>query len=78
MLSPISPYFSIATKFGNVYGVYGNVKLQPDLLAKYQEFVSGKLGQPAGRPVFFVFHGGSGSSVEDFQTAIGHGRQSQP
>jgi len=68
-LSPISPYFSIAAGFGNVHGVYqpGNVKLQPDLL------VSGKLGQPAGKPLFFVFHGGSGSSVEDFQTPIGHG-----
>ncbi|OIW24814.1 fructose bisphosphate aldolase [Coniochaeta ligniaria NRRL 30616] len=74
-LSPISPYFSIAAGFGNVHGVYqpGNVKLQPDLLGKHQEFVAKKLQNQDPKPVFFVFHGGSGSSVEEFQTAIGHG-----
>jgi len=74
-LSPISPYFSIAAGFGNVHGVYqpGNVKLRPELLAKHQEFVSNKLQAQDSKPVFFVFHGGSGSSVDDFRTAIGHG-----
>lgn len=74
-LSPISPYFSIAAGFGNVHGVYqpGNVKLRPELLAKHQEFVASKLQNNDPKPVFFVFHGGSGSSVEEFQTAIGHG-----
>jgi len=74
-LSPISPYFSIAAGFGNVHGVYqpGNVKLQPNLLGKHQEFVASKLQNKDPKPVFFVFHGGSGSSVEEFQTAIGHG-----
>lgn len=74
-LSPISPYFSIAAGFGNVHGVYqpGNVKLQPDLLGKHQEFVAKKLQNKDPKPVFFVFHGGSGSSVEEFRTAIGHG-----
>jgi fructose-bisphosphate aldolase class II len=74
-LSPISPYFSIAAGFGNVHGVYqpGNVKLQPDLLAKHQKFVAEKLKSDDKKPVFFVFHGGSGSSVDDFRTAIGHG-----
>ncbi|KAK4216083.1 fructose bisphosphate aldolase [Rhypophila decipiens] len=74
-LSPISPYFSIAAGFGNVHGVYqpGNVKLQPDLLAKHQAFVANKLGSTEPKPVFLVFHGGSGSSVEEFQQAIGHG-----
>ncbi|KAM7182746.1 fructose bisphosphate aldolase [Rhypophila sp. PSN 637] len=74
-LSPISPYFSIAAGFGNVHGVYqpGNVKLQPDLLAKHQAFVANKLGSTEPKPVFLVFHGGSGSSVEEFQKAIGHG-----
>ncbi|KAH8904412.1 fructose bisphosphate aldolase [Coniochaeta sp. PMI_546] len=74
-LSAISPYFSIAAGFGNVHGVYqpGNVKLRPELLGKHQEFVSQKLQNQDPKPVFFVFHGGSGSSVEEFQTAIGHG-----
>lgn len=74
-LSPISPYFSIAAGFGNVHGVYqpGNVKLMPDLLAKHQAFVASKLGSSDPKPVFLVFHGGSGSSVDEFQTAIGHG-----
>ncbi|KAK4178218.1 fructose bisphosphate aldolase [Triangularia setosa] len=76
-LSPISRYFSIAAGFGNVHGVYhpGNVKLQPELLDKHQKFVSSKLKLDDGnsKPVCFVFHGGSGSSVEDFQTAIEYG-----
>lgn len=45
-LSPISPNFSIAAAFGNVHGVYkpGNVKLRPEILAKHQEYVYGKIG----------------------------------
>nr|XP_036586175.1 fructose-bisphosphate aldolase [Colletotrichum truncatum]KAF6796582.1 fructose-bisphosphate aldolase [Colletotrichum truncatum] len=74
-LSPISPYFSIAAGFGNVHGVYkpGNVKLHPELLGKHQEYVAQKLGNGDDKPVFFVFHGGSGSSVEEFQKAISFG-----
>ncbi|KAK4199677.1 fructose bisphosphate aldolase [Triangularia verruculosa] len=76
-LSSISQYFSIAAAFGNVHGVYhpGNVKLQPDLLDKHQKFVASKLqlDDENPKPVYFVFHGGSGSSVEDFQTAISYG-----
>ena len=71
-LSPISPYFSIAAAFGNVHGVYkpGNVKLHPELLSKHQAFVSDKVGSKTGKPVFFVFHGGSGSSKQDYVDAI--------
>jgi fructose-bisphosphate aldolase class II len=74
-LSPISPYFSIAAGFGNVHGVYkpGNVKLQPVLLKKHQAYVKEKIGATEEKPVFLVFHGGSGSSVDDFREAISYG-----
>ncbi|KAL6711134.1 Fructose-bisphosphate aldolase 1 [Coniothyrium glycines] len=76
-LSAVSPYFSIAAGFGNVHGVYkpGNVKLQPSLLKKHQAYAVEKLGGKADsdKPVFLVFHGGSGSSVEDFREAISYG-----
>lgn len=74
-LSPISPYFSIAAGFGNVHGVYkpGNVKLRPELLQKHQKYVKEQEKTKDDKPVFLVFHGGSGSSVEDFQEAISYG-----
>ncbi|CRK15215.1 hypothetical protein BN1723_017414, partial [Verticillium longisporum] len=74
-LSAISPFFSIAAGFGNVHGVYkpGNVKLHPELLSKHQKFVAEKLGSKEEKPVFFVFHGGSGSTVDEFQQAISYG-----
>ncbi|KAK3947426.1 hypothetical protein QBC32DRAFT_318825 [Pseudoneurospora amorphoporcata] len=72
---PISPYFSIAAGFGNVHGVYapGNVKLHPELLGKHQAYVSEKLGGQDKKPVFFVFHGGSGSSKQEYREAISNG-----
>ncbi|KAJ9157447.1 Fructose-bisphosphate aldolase [Pleurostoma richardsiae] len=74
-LEPISPYFSIAAGFGNVHGVYkpGNVKLHPELLGKHQAYVAEKIGAKESKPVFFVFHGGSGSSKQEYLDAIGHG-----
>lgn len=51
----------------------GNVKLHPELLGKHQAFVREKSGSKEEKPVFLVFHGGSGSSVEEFRTAIGYG-----
>ncbi|TIA39632.1 fructose-BISphosphate ALDOLASE, class II [Aureobasidium pullulans] len=74
-LSQVSPFFSIAAGFGNVHGVYkpGNVKLQPQLLSKHQKYVQEKTGSKDEKPVFLVFHGGSGSSVEEFQEAISYG-----
>ena len=74
-LSEVSPYFSIAAGFGNVHGVYkpGNVKLQPGLLKKHQEHVKQAVGAKEDKPVFLVFHGGSGSSVDDFREAISYG-----
>ncbi|EKJ69493.1 hypothetical protein HYE68_008012 [Fusarium pseudograminearum] len=74
-LAPISPYFSIAAGFGNVHGVYkpGNVKLHPELLGKHQAHVKEALKSDNDKPVFFVFHGGSGSSKKEYLDAIGFG-----
>ncbi|KAJ5683788.1 Fructose-bisphosphate aldolase [Penicillium maclennaniae] len=74
-LSKISPYFSIAAGFGNVHGVYkpGNVKLHPELLSKHQKYVKEQTQSPKDKPVFFVFHGGSGSSKEEYKEAISYG-----
>jgi len=64
--------FTVAAAFGNVHGVYspGNVSLQPEILHNTQKFIKEKLGCDSNKPVFFVFHGGSGSSTEDIQYAI--------
>jgi len=74
-LSPISPYFSIAAGFGNVHGVYkpGNVKLHPELLSKHQKYVKDAIGAKEDKPVFLVFHGGSGSSKKEYLDAISYG-----
>jgi len=77
-LTPISSSFSVAAAFGNVHGVYspGNVKLEPKILDRAQDYISEKLGDGAPadkKPVMFVFHGGSGSDVSDIQEAIGYG-----
>jgi len=74
-LSAISPYFSIAAGFGNVHGVYkpGNVKLHPELLGKHQAYVKEQLKSDDKKPVFFVFHGGSGSGKQEYLDAISHG-----
>mmetsp|Transcript_12183 Transcript_12183/g.18215 ORF Transcript_12183/g.18215 Transcript_12183/m.18215 type:complete len:367 (+) Transcript_12183:39-1139(+) len=72
-LSSVSPNFSIAAAFGNVHGVYkpGNVKLNPGILATHQKYVGEKIGTGASdKPCFFVFHGGSGSTEEDINTAV--------
>jgi len=72
-LSPISEKFTIAAAFGNVHGVYkaGNVKLQPELLETFQKYASEKVGRE--NPLFFVFHGGSGSEKDHIATALGAG-----
>ncbi|KAI9716065.1 MAG: Fructose-bisphosphate aldolase 1 [Chrysothrix sp. TS-e1954] len=74
-LQPISPYFSIAAGFGNVHGVYkpGNVKLHPELLDKHQKYVQEKIKAKEEKPVFLVFHGGSGSGKQDYQKSISYG-----
>ena len=73
-LMKISPRFTIAAAFGNVHGVYkpGNVKLTPVILKNSQEYVQKKFGT-IDNPIDFVFHGGSGSTVEEIREAIGYG-----
>ena len=73
-LSKVSPRFAIAAAFGNVHGVYkpGNVKLQPVILKNSQEYVAKKFGTRP-RPIEFVFHGGSGSTLEEIREAIAYG-----
>lgn len=73
-LMKISPRFTIAAAFGNVHGVYkpGNVKLTPVILKNSQEYVQKKFGTHSN-PIDFVFHGGSGSSLEEIREAIGYG-----
>jgi len=73
-LSKVSNRFTIAAAFGNVHGVYkpGNVKLTPKILRNSQEYVSKKFNVP-NNTIDFVFHGGSGSSVEEIREAIDYG-----
>ncbi|PIE86567.1 MAG: class II fructose-bisphosphate aldolase [Bacteroidetes bacterium] len=73
-LSKISDRFTIAASFGNVHGVYkpGNVKLTPKILLNSQNHIQEKFNTEHN-PVNFVFHGGSGSSVEEIREAIGYG-----
>ncbi|WP_394432108.1 class II fructose-bisphosphate aldolase [Streptomyces sp. SGAir0957] len=68
--------YLLAASFGNVHGVYkpGNVVLRPDLLAELNAGVAAKYGKPAGsKPFDFVFHGGSGSTLEEIRTALENG-----
>jgi fructose-bisphosphate aldolase class II len=64
--------FTCAASFGNVHGVYapGNVDLQPVILHNTQKYFKEKLDNGEDKTMKFVFHGGSGSSVEDIQYAI--------
>jgi fructose-bisphosphate aldolase class II len=73
-LMKVSPQFTIAAAFGNVHGVYkpGNVKLTPKILKNSQDFISEKYNVQHNT-INFVFHGGSGSSVEEIREAIDYG-----
>lgn len=73
-LMKVSDKFTIAAAFGNVHGVYkpGNVQLRPVILNNSQEYVQEKFGT-GDKPINFVFHGGSGSSVEEIREAISYG-----
>src|ERR1700677_1814576 len=65
--------YILAATFGNVHGVYkpGHVKLRPSVLADIQEAVGAKYGKE--KPFDLVFHGGSGSALEEIREAIGYG-----
>lgn len=73
-LSKVSPKFTIAAAFGNVHGVYkpGNVKLTPKILKNSQEYITKKYGVEHNH-IDFVFHGGSGSTVEEIREGISYG-----
>lgn len=65
--------YMYAATFGNVHGVYkpGNVKLRPEILKKGQEAVKAKHGEAAAHDL--VFHGGSGSSLEEIRETLTYG-----
>ncbi len=65
--------YILAATFGNVHGVYapGHVKLRPSILKDIQEAVGQKYGKD--KPFDLVFHGGSGSALEEIREAISYG-----
>jgi fructose-bisphosphate aldolase class II len=65
--------YMLAATFGNVHGVYkpGHVKLRPSVLKDIQEAVGAKYGKD--KPFDLVFHGGSGSLLEEIHEAISYG-----
>ena len=65
--------YILAATFGNVHGVYkpGHVKLRPAVLKEIQDAVGAKYGQD--KPFDLVFHGGSGSALEEIREAISYG-----
>lgn len=73
-LSEVSPLFTIAAAFGNVHGVYtpGNVELRPEILKNSQDFIQAK-HKTAEKPVYYVFHGGSGSPKQQIAEALTYG-----
>lgn len=74
-LKKVGNLFTIAAAFGNVHGVYspGNVELRPEILNNSQKHIQKELGTSDPKPVFFVFHGGSGSPQNQIREAIGYG-----
>ncbi len=74
-LSKVGSMFTVAAAFGNVHGVYkpGNVELRPEILNNSQVYIQKELGTTDPKPVFFVFHGGSGSPQSQIREAIGYG-----
>jgi len=71
-LHPIGRFLFAAT-FGNVHGAYkpGAVKLKPTILRDGQKAVTDKYGADAEMDL--VFHGGSGSDLEDIRETLGYG-----
>jgi fructose-bisphosphate aldolase class II len=73
-LMQVSPQFTIAAAFGNVHGVYkpGNVKLRPEIPQNCQVYIQEKRITPE-KPLDLVFHGGSGSTLEEIREAVSYG-----
>ncbi|GAA4361632.1 class II fructose-bisphosphate aldolase [Actinomadura verrucosospora] len=65
--------YILAATFGNVHGVYkpGSVKLRPAVLKEIQDAVAAKYGKD--KPFDLVFHGGSGSTLEEIREAVSYG-----
>ena len=65
--------YMLAATFGNVHGVYkpGNVKLRPEVLRDGQAALAEAHGDDASFD--YVFHGGSGSELQDIHDAIDYG-----
>jgi fructose-bisphosphate aldolase, class II len=65
--------YLLAATFGNVHGVYqpGHVRLRPRILDEIQRAVGAQVGKE--RPFDLVFHGGSGSLLEEIREAISYG-----
>ena len=74
-LGEVSDMFTVAAAFGNVHGVYkpGNVELRPEILRNSQVHIQQEFKTGSDKPVFFVFHGGSGSPQSQIREAIGYG-----
>ncbi len=73
-LSKVGKLFTVAAAFGNVHGVYspGNVELRPEILRNSQAYVQEHF-KTADKPVYFVFHGGSGSPKNQIHETLGYG-----
>ncbi|MCW3109561.1 MAG: fructose-bisphosphate aldolase [Segetibacter sp.] len=73
-LRKVGSLFTVAAAFGNVHGVYspGNVELRPEILKNSQEYIQQHYSTKE-KPVFFVFHGGSGSPQHQIREAISYG-----
>lgn len=73
-LSKVGKLFTVAAAFGNVHGVYksGNVQLTPVILKNSQDYIEREL-KTGPKPVYFVFHGGSGSPQHQIREAISYG-----
>jgi fructose-bisphosphate aldolase class II len=73
-LGKVGDMFTVAAAFGNVHGVYkpGNVELRPEILDNSQKYIQKEFAT-ADKPVYFVFHGGSGSPQNQIREAIGYG-----
>jgi fructose-bisphosphate aldolase class II len=65
--------YILAATFGNVHGSYkpGSVKLRPEILKEIQDEVGAKVGKD--KPFDLVFHGGSGSELDDIREAVSYG-----
>ncbi|MDB6137737.1 MAG: fructose-bisphosphate aldolase, class [Verrucomicrobiaceae bacterium] len=71
-LQPLGRFMFAAT-FGNVHGAYkpGAVKLKPTILRDGQKVVTDKHG--AAAEMDLVFHGGSGTPLEELRETLGYG-----